>query len=107
MVRLARELEQAGAVMLLIEQATAEAARAVIEAVDVPVIGCGAGPDCHGHVIVLQDWLGMTDWQPSFAPPGARGGKALQDLAAKWVDLVKSGRYLSDGGPYAMTPPRA
>lgn len=102
MAALAVELQQAGAAMLLIEQSTAEAAQAVIEAVDIPVIGCGAGPHCHGHVIVLQDWLGMTDWQPSFAPPGGRGGPALQDLARKWVDLVESGRYLADGGPYAM-----
>ena len=120
MVDLARELVQAGAAMLLIEQATAEAARAVIEAVNppaadrktsgtggggvVPVFGCGAGPDCHGHVVVLHDWLGMTDWQPSFAPPAAAGGKHLADLAQKWIRLVESGNYLKDGGPYAMDP---
>ncbi|MEO1235907.1 MAG: 3-methyl-2-oxobutanoate hydroxymethyltransferase [Planctomycetota bacterium] len=103
MVELAKRLVDAGAAMLLIEQATAEAARAVIEAApDIPVIGCGAGPDCHGHVVVLHDWLGMTDWQPSFAPPAAHGGKALQDMAERWVELVQSGKYLADGGPYAM-----
>jgi 3-methyl-2-oxobutanoate hydroxymethyltransferase len=105
MVGLAKNLVDAGAAMILIEQATAEAGQAVVEAIGerVPVIGCGAGPDCHGHVIVLQDWLGMTDWQPSFAPPAARGGQALQDLAARWVDLVESGQYLKDGGPYEMS----
>lgn len=106
MVELAKKLVDAGAAMLLIEQATAEAARAVIDAVapgNIPVFGCGAGPDCHGHVVVLHDWLGMTDWQPSFAPPAAAGGKALQDIAGRWAELVKSGKYLADGGPYAMT----
>jgi 3-methyl-2-oxobutanoate hydroxymethyltransferase len=112
MVTLAKALVDAGATMLLIEQSTAEAARAVIEAVNppdtpgklpgVPVIGCGAGPDCHGHVIVLHDWLGLTEWQPSFAPPAGDGGGQLQKLAARWADLVKSGRYLQDGGPYEM-----
>ena len=69
MVDLAKRLVDAGAAMLLIEQATAEAAEAVIEAVGiggggssggggVPVIGCGAGPACHGHVIVLQGLAG-------------------------------------------------
>ncbi|MEM8739624.1 MAG: 3-methyl-2-oxobutanoate hydroxymethyltransferase, partial [Planctomycetota bacterium] len=104
MVELAKQLEDAGAAMLLIEQATAEAARAVIDAVTLPVIGCGAGPDCHGHVVVLHDWMGLTDWQPSFAPPAASGGQAVQDMATRWVDLVKSGKYLADGGPYAMAP---
>lgn len=108
MVELAKKLVDAGAAMLLIEQATAEAARAVIDAVGldagggIPVLGCGAGPDCHGHVVVLHDWLGMTDWQPSFAPPAAAGGKALQDIAGRWAELVKSGKYLADGGPYEM-----
>ncbi len=122
LVELATQLVQAGAAMLLIEQATAEAARAVMAAVGpesasgatsggasggasgggVPVIGCGAGPDCHGHVIVLHDWLGLTDWQPSFAPPAARGGQSLADLAGQWVKRVESGAYLADGGPYAM-----
>ncbi|MEM1108557.1 MAG: 3-methyl-2-oxobutanoate hydroxymethyltransferase [Planctomycetota bacterium] len=103
MVDLAKRLVDAGTAILLIEQATAEAARAVMDATPgIPVIGCGAGPDCHGHVVVLHDWLGMTDWQPSFAPPAANGGKSVQDMAARWVDLVKSGKYLADGGPYAM-----
>ena len=151
MVGLAKELVDAGAAMLLIEQATAEAAAAVIEAVGiqsdgggrrskvegrrsedgretaggnpsasadaaakasgasgasgggVPVIGCGAGPDCHGHVVVLHDWLGMTDWQPSFAPPAAAVGRNLAELARRWVDHVEGGEYLKDGGPYSMS----
>ncbi|MEM8495160.1 MAG: 3-methyl-2-oxobutanoate hydroxymethyltransferase [Planctomycetota bacterium] len=102
MVDLAQRLEDAGAAILLIEQSTAEAARAVIDAVSVPVFGCGAGPDCHGHVVVLHDWLGLTDWQPSFVQPAGKGGPLLADMAARWVEAVKSGQYLEDGGPYAM-----
>ncbi|MEM7576207.1 MAG: 3-methyl-2-oxobutanoate hydroxymethyltransferase [Planctomycetota bacterium] len=102
MVDLSRRLEDAGASMLLIEQSTAEAARAVIDAVSVPVLGCGAGPDCHGHVVVLHDWLGLTDWQPSFVQPAGKGGPLLSDMATRWIDTVKSGTYLQDGGPYAM-----
>ena len=95
MVELAKRLQDAGAAMLLIEQATAEAARAVIDAVGsdsggggLPVLGCGAGPDCHGHVVVLHDWLGMTDWQPSFAPPAANGGQSVAAMAQRWVEPV-------------------
>ncbi len=102
MVDLAKKLEDAGASMLLIEQSTSEAADAVIDAVGVPVFGCGAGPNCHGHVVVLHDWLGLSDWQPSFVKPAAHGGDALADTARRWVELVTSGKYLSDGGPYKM-----
>jgi 3-methyl-2-oxobutanoate hydroxymethyltransferase len=102
MVELARRLEDAGAAMLLIEQSTAEAAAAVVDAVDLPVLGCGAGPACHGHVVVLHDWLGLTDWQPSFVQPAGKGGPLLADMATRWVEAVTSGTYLKDGGPYAM-----
>lgn len=107
MAALARELEQAGAAMLLVEQATAEAAAAVVQAVSVPVIGCGAGPSgtadapgVHGQVVVLHDLLGLTDRQPSFAKPIARGGEALADAARRWVEAVAQGEVLKDGGPY-------
>ena len=107
MAKLARELERAGAAVLLVEQATAESAAAVVEAVSIPVIGCGAGPSVtpekpgvHGQVVVLHDLLGLTDRQPSFVKPIARGGEALADAARRWVEAVGSGEVLKDGGPY-------
>jgi 3-methyl-2-oxobutanoate hydroxymethyltransferase len=66
------------------------------------VIGCGAGPHCHGHVVVLQDLLGMTDWQPPFVTQAGDIGPRIQAAATAWVELVASGQYLSDGGPYTM-----
>jgi 3-methyl-2-oxobutanoate hydroxymethyltransferase len=70
--------------------------------VRVPVIGCGAGPACHGHVVVLQDLLGMTDWQPPFVTPTGDLGRHTQAAAEQWRELVESGQYLKDGGPYPM-----
>ena len=101
MVELAERLDDAGAVMLLIEQATAEATQRVVAAVDVPVIGCGAGPAAHGHVIVLQDLLGMTEWHPSFAPPLAQVGEAVVKAAKQWVTRVTDGEYAA-GHPFHM-----
>lgn len=68
----------------------------------VPVVGCGAGPGCDGHVVVLQDLLGQSDWQPPFAPPMAQLGEAIRDAARQWCDQVERGRYLADGGVYQM-----
>lgn len=105
LVSLAKMMTSCGAAMLLVESATAEAGRAIVDAVDVPVIGCGAGPACHGHVVVLQDLLGMTDWQPSFAPPAVAGGPWLAQAVQGWAESVRRGEYLADGGPYRMTEP--
>lgn len=102
LVQQAIALEQAGAVMLLVEQCTPQTAAKIVESVHIPVIGCGAGPACHGHVVVLQDLLGMTDHHPSFVHPLAKIGPQIQKAAEDWDTLLKSGRYLADDHPYRL-----
>ena len=84
-------LRDAGATMLLVEATPAEVTERIVESVGIPVIGCGAGPACHGQVVVLQDVLGMTEWQPAFAAPLARVGDQISAAAAEWVRRVASG----------------
>ncbi|MCC6908434.1 MAG: 3-methyl-2-oxobutanoate hydroxymethyltransferase [Phycisphaerales bacterium] len=99
----ARALEAAGAVMLLIEATPAEVAHEIVQGSTIPVIGCGAGPSCHGQVIVLHDLLGLTDWQPKFAPPVADFGHELVKAVKTWMDKVDR----NDLGehPYQMVKP--
>jgi 3-methyl-2-oxobutanoate hydroxymethyltransferase len=82
-------LERAGAVLLLIEAVPADVTRAVLAATSVPVIGIGAGPDCHGQVLVLHDLVGLTDRPPVFAERVADLGRALADAGRAWVELVR------------------
>jgi len=100
MVADAVSLEKAGAVMLLIEAAPAEVSQRIVEMTEIPVIGCGAGPACHGQVVVLHDLLGLSDWQPSFAHPIADLGHQVMNAAERWVEKVAT----SDLGehPYKM-----
>ena len=98
----AQLMEERGAVMLLLEATAAETAEAVVKNVSIPVIGCGAGPACHGHVVVLQDLLGLSDWHPPFVKPQAEIGKSVIEAAQKWTDLVRSGHYLRGDHPYTM-----
>lgn len=104
LVELAVMMENAGATMLLIEQCTAEAAARVVDAVKIPVIGCGAGPACHGQVVIVNDLLGLTDWQPSFITPDAQVGQTILDAGRRWVERVGSGAFPGDH-PYQMTDP--
>lgn len=99
----ARILEAAGAAMLLVEACPAEVAAAIVERSSLPVVGCGAGPACHGQVVVLQDLLGLTDWQPAFAAPAARLGDAIVQAASTWCGRVARGDLGSH--PYAMSEP--
>lgn len=81
-------LEQAGAVMLLIEAVPDAVTDEVMKATTVPLIGIGAGPAPHGQVLVLQDLLGLTDRPPPFAHPIAKLGEAVQSAASDYVRLV-------------------
>lgn len=97
----ARALEDAGAVMLLIEAAPQEVSAVVVEQVRIPVIGCGAGPACHGQVVVTHDLLGLTAWQPVFAKPLVDMGRHLTAMAEAWRERVRTGALGEH--PYVMS----
>jgi len=52
-------LEEAGASMMLLEAIPASLGKSVSEALRIPTIGIGAGPDCSGQVLVMHDMLGV------------------------------------------------
>lgn len=85
-------LEAAGAVMLLVEAVPEEVTREILGATTVPLIGIGAGTDCHGQVLVLQDLVGMSDVVPRFAEPVAKLGEAFRQAGEEWVRRVAERR---------------
>ncbi len=92
--------EEAGASLLLIEAVPNEVSQRIVEKTSIPLIGCGGGPACHGQIVVLQDLLGLTVWQPSFAKPIAQLGTQLMDAAERWIDKVKRADFGEH--PYKM-----
>ena len=83
-------LEQAGAVLLLIEAVPDEVTRRVVESTRVPVIGIGAGSACHGQILVVHDLLGLTEHPPRFAEPAAALSQPIIDAGQTWVQRVTS-----------------
>ena len=63
----AKLLEQLGCFALVLEKIPAALAKKVAKAVQIPVIGIGAGGDVDGQVLVLHDMLGLTtEFSPRF-----------------------------------------
>lgn len=99
----ARALEQAGAAMLLLEAVPPEASAAVVAAVKVPVVGCGAGPACHGFVVVTHDMLGMgAPRPPRFVPVHESFAERMQAAMQRWRDDIAGGRYPAPEHNYGL-----
>ncbi len=105
LVQTARRMQRAGAAMLLLEAVPAEAAKLVVEAVDIPVIGCGAGPAPMSHVVVLQDLLGLSNHRPKFVPQLPQA--SLRATVDAYVDLIETAAYPAGEHCYAMAPGEA
>ncbi|HEY4157810.1 MAG TPA: 3-methyl-2-oxobutanoate hydroxymethyltransferase [Polyangiaceae bacterium] len=101
----ARALEQAGAYSLVIEGVPSELGRRVTEAVSIPTIGIGAGPDCDGQVLVCYDFLGMyPELKPKFVKHFAELGTAIVAATRAYVSEVQSGAFPSAAQSFGGAP---
>ncbi len=90
----AKSLQQSGADMLVIECIPADLATRVTAAVEIPVIGIGAGNSCDGQVLVLYDMLGITPGKrPRFSHDFLADTGAIPAAISKYVQDVKSGDF--------------
>jgi 3-methyl-2-oxobutanoate hydroxymethyltransferase len=94
MIDEARDLEAAGADIVLLECIPTALGQAITEAVSAPVIGIGAGPHTDGQILVLYDMLGITPGrQPRFVRDFMAGAGSVHDAIAAYVAAVKDGSY--------------
>jgi 3-methyl-2-oxobutanoate hydroxymethyltransferase len=61
----ALQLQEAGAFSVVLECVPSQLAKVISQELEIPTIGIGAGLDCDGQVLVMQDLLGMNE---GFAP---------------------------------------
>ena len=93
----ALRLEEVGADILLLECVPAALATDITHALKIPVIGIGAGVQCDGQVLVLQDILGITQQRtPKFAKNFLQGAGSIQKAVANYAKEVREGTFPSD-----------
>jgi 3-methyl-2-oxobutanoate hydroxymethyltransferase len=102
-VSLAIRMQQAGAVAILLEAVPPEVGAAVVAETNLPVIGCGAGPACHGHVVVTHDILGLTSHRPKFAPLLGDVATPTSAALAAYVTQIETGAYPAAEHNYSMS----
>lgn len=84
----AKAVADAGAFAVVLEKLPAELGARISREIAVPTIGIGAGPDCDGQVLVIDDMLGMfTAFRPKFvkryAELGQDADKAIEAYATE------------------------
>lgn len=96
-------MAEAGAALLLLESVPPEPARIITAALDLPVIGCGAGPYVDGQVMIMHDVLGLTlGKKPTFAKIYAQLADSAKSAFAKYVEDVRQGSYPDQEHCYKM-----
>ncbi len=93
----AKEVEAAGAFSVVLEGIPSDIAKKITQAVKIPTIGIGAGPDCDGQILVLHDMLALTDRKmPKFVKQYAQLGEVARDSIKDYVDEVAKGTFPSE-----------
>jgi len=94
MLEQALACEQAGAQMIVLEAIPSSLGKLITESLSIPTIGIGAGGDCSGQVLVLQDMLGISPGKPPKFVKNFLDGHASIEAAVKaYVREVKSGKF--------------
>lgn len=100
-VKDAKALADAGIFALVLEKIPAALARTVVESVEIPVIGIGAGPWCDGQILVTPDMLGIVQrFRPRFVRRYAELGSAMENAFRQYCDDVRAGTFPSDDESY-------
>ena len=98
-------LEQAGCFSIVFEAIPAAVSAALMERLEVPVIGIGAGPATDGQVLVFHDLLGIRKGQGArFVKRYAELLDAMTDGVRQFGEDVRAGRFPQHDHTYSIDP---
>ena len=93
-------IEEAGAFMLVLEHIPHALAASITRAANIPTIGIGAGPDCDGQVLVINDALGLGDYWPSFSKQYAHVSQTILEVSREFRAEVESKEFPNNIIPF-------
>ena len=109
--RSAREalaLQEAGCFAIVFEAIPAAVTEELMERLEIPVIGIGAGPATDGQVLVFHDLLGICDGQgPRFVKRYANLQEEMNAGVTAYAEDVRTRRYPGRGAHLLDRPGRA
>jgi 3-methyl-2-oxobutanoate hydroxymethyltransferase len=89
----AKALEQAGAFSVVLECIPLRLAALITQNISIPTIGIGAGPACDGQVLVINNLLGLTDFNPKLSKQYVNLKDVMTQAISAYRDEVKGGQF--------------
>ena len=87
----AKAVEAAGAFSVVLEKVPEGLAGRITAQLSIPTIGIGAGVNCDGQVLVIDDMLGLfTDFRPKFVKRYGELGQAADEAVATYAAEVRA-----------------
>jgi 3-methyl-2-oxobutanoate hydroxymethyltransferase len=90
------QLEQAGAQLLVLECVPCDLAERVSKALQIPVIGIGAGAKTDGQILVMHDMFGISaNYMPKFSKNYLQDSGNMRRAVDSYIREVKDGLFPS------------
>ncbi len=100
----AEAVQEAGAFAVVLEVIDASLARDIPAVLSLPTIGIGAGVDCDGQVLVINDLLGLSGpFRPKFVKRYADLEPVISQAAKDYSSDVKGCRFPADEHTFTTT----
>jgi 3-methyl-2-oxobutanoate hydroxymethyltransferase len=103
LMRDATALDDAGVFSIVLEGIPREVAAMITAEVSTPTIGIGAGPDCDGQILVINDLIGLS-FTPAakFVRKYADVGALIKGAVEAYKADVEAGGYPADNESYHL-----
>lgn len=96
-------LQDVGVFGIVLECIPDGLARIISERLEIPTIGIGAGAQCDGQVLVIQDLLGMfRKMRPKFVKTFTPGGDTTVSAVKQYIEEVRNGQFPAEEHTFQM-----
>ncbi len=103
LVQSAKDLEAAGAFMIVLECIPDLVASRITHALNIPTIGIGAGKDCHGQVLVYHDLVGLFErFTPKMVKQYVNLAPQIREALIQYKQEVEDGTFPGPEHSFAM-----
>ena len=103
----AEAVQAAGAFAVVLEKVPVGLSARITQTLTIPTIGIGAGAQCDGQVLVVDDMLGIfTEFRPKFVKRYAELGVAADQAIAAYADDVRAHRFPGPEHGFADEAPK-